>query len=97
MFEVSIREGYRGWPDAKERLNYHGLVIFRTKEQAGSYIDGEIAKIYDRFKVLKDSRYIEHNVVVCKVLYEARNGHGRCLRTYQISWTAIQPQDFSLI
>lgn len=85
-FEVSIRETFRGAPDARtEQINISGTVIFNSIEDVIEYIRNDMKSIYSTRRVLKKTWIVRDDSLTCKLLFERRGKHGRLLRRYDIS------------
>lgn len=101
-FVVSIRETFRGAPDAKtEQVNMSGTFLFNSIGDVIEYIENDMKSIYSTRHVLKKTWIVRDDSLTCKLLFERRGKHGRLLRRYDISKPRRQCFDdwdeFSLI
>lgn len=86
-FEVSIRETFRGAPDARtEQINMSGTFLFNNIDDVVEYIKNDMNSIYSTRHVLKKTVIVRDDRLTYKLLFERRGGkHGRLLRRYDIS------------
>lgn len=101
-FAVSIRETFRGAPDAKtEQVNMSGTFLFNSIEDVVEYIKNDMKSIYSKRRVLKKTWIVRDDSLTCKLLFERYGKHGRLLRRYDITKSRRQCFDdwdeFSLI
>lgn len=98
MFQISIKETFRGAPDAgTEQLNFSSLMTFRFIDDINAYIQQDIKNLEDAFNVLKKTILVDDELIVLKVLYERPGRHGRRLRRYEIRKQKKQVFVMSLI
>ena len=98
MFQISIKETFRGAPDAStEQLNFSSLMTFRFIDDVNAYIQQDIKNLEDAFNVLKKTILVDDELIVLKVLYERPGRHGRRLRRYEIRKQKKQVFVMSLI
>jgi hypothetical protein len=85
MFQISVKETFRGAPDAStEQLNFSSLMTFRLLDDVNAYIKQDIENLENTFNVLRKTTLVDDELIVLKVLYERPGRHGRRLRRYEI-------------
>ena len=99
-YVVSIRETFRGGPDARtEQTNMCGIMTFTRMDQLIEYVENDISEIYSKYYVLRKTVITEQTRLACKILFERPGKHGRLLRRYEITKDRKQyfDDEFSLI
>ena len=93
-YELIETEGYRGYPTSRIKMNHSLITTHQTIDDVVAKIAESSKDIKARLTLIAEWSEKENNRVVKRELYQARNGHGRITRKYEICKAEIQKRVF---